>query len=541
MIEPPVGDAHTEARFTRRVGAFSVGTLISRVLGVVRESVFAYLFGAGFATDAFNVAFRIPNVLRDLFAESALSAAFVPTFVKSLHEGDRPKSWAFASNMFNTVAIATGGLSILGIIFAPAVVHVIALGFAHEPAKLALTMTLTRVMFPFLLFVAIAAWAMGILNACGTFFIPAAAPAAFNVFSAAVPLATYGFLKTRGIEPILGMAWGVTIGAVAQYLIQVPSLRRQGFRWTPVIDLRSRELRQVFRRWVPMILGFATWQINFMVNTFLLAFLPQGSVTWVNYAYRIQHLPAGLFGTAVESVSIAEFSHQMARANVSQLKGRFRHSMSLISVLTLPAAILLIALAVPVTRLIYQHGRFTPHDTILTAQALALYCLGIWAAGATNIVAAGFYSSGDTRTPAFVAIGVVASNVAINLVLMRVMGFRSFPLAASFTQLVNFVILFLILRRRTGGLEGRYLAGITLRTLAASLLAGAIAYGCARGIEHYLPTRRILHQVVQVFVAGGIGVLAYYGLALLFRITEVKQAARDFLGPLVRRAAALRH
>lgn len=535
MTDPTPGDAHTEARFTRRVGAFSVGTLISRVLGMVRESVFAYLFGAGFATDAFNVAFRIPNVLRDLFAESALSAAFVPTFVRSLHEGDRRKSWAFASNMFNTVALVTGVLSLLGIVFAPQVVKVIALGFSHEPGKLALTTTLTRIMFPFLLFVAIAAWAMGILNACGTFFISAAAPAAFNVFSAAIPLATYGFLKTRGIDPILGMAWGVTVGAVAQYLIQVPSLRRQGYRWTPVMDVRSPDLRQVFRRWVPMVLGFATWQINFMVNTFLLAFLPQGSVTWVNYAYRIQHLPAGLFGTAVESVSVAEFSHQMARADLSKLKSRFRHSMSLISVLTLPAAILLIALAVPVTRLIYQHGRFTPHDTMLTAQALALYCLGIWAAGVTNIVAAGFYSSGDTRTPAFTAIGVVVSNIAINLVLMRFLAFRSFPLAASFTQLINFIILFVILRRRIGGLGGRYIAGITLRVLAASVVAGGVAYACAHEIGHYLPTRRILYQAVQVFVAGGLGVAVYYGLALLLRVGEVKQAAKDFLGPLLHR------
>ena len=535
MNEFPGNDAHDKSRFTRRVGASSVGTLLSRILGVVRESVFAYLFGAGFATDAFNVAFRIPNVLRDLFAESALSAAFVPTFVRSLHGDNRRQTWAFASNMLNTIVLVTGALSVIGIIFAPWVVKVIALGFARDPAKLQLTTTLTSIMFPFLLFVAVAAWAMGILNACGTFFVPAAAPAAFNVFSALVPLATYGFLRTRGIPPILGMAWGVTIGAVAQFLIQVPSLRRQGFRWTPVIDLHSPELRQVLRRWLPMVLGFATWQINFLINTFLLTFLPQGSVTWVSYAYRIQHLPAGLFGTAIESVAIAEFSHQMARADVSQLKGRFRHSVALVSVLTLPAAILLIVLAVPVTRLIYQHGRFTPQDTILTAQALALYCTGLWAAAATNIVAAGFYSSGDTRTPAVIAIGVVASNIAINLVLMRIIGFRSFPLAASVTQFANFAILFLILRRRTGGLEGRYLAGITLRTLAAGLLAGAIAFGCARGIEHFLPTRRILHQAAQVFIAGGAGVLAYYGLALLFRITEVKQAARDFLGPLLRR------
>lgn len=528
-------DSHTEAHFTRRVGVFSIGTLLSRILGVVRESVFAYLFGAGSASDAFNVAFRIPNVLRDLFAESALSAAFVPTFVKSLREDDRRRTWSFASNMLNTIALVTGALSILGIIFAPGIVKVIALGFSADPAKLQLTTVLTRIMFPFLLFVAVAAWAMGILNAGGRFFVPAVAPAAFNVFSALVPLAAYGFLKARGIDPILGMAWGVTIGAVAQYVIQVPSLRKQGFHWTPVMDLRSPELRLVLRRWLPMILGFATWQVNFLVNTFLLTFLAEGSVTWVNYAYRIQHLPAGLFGAAIGSVAIAEFSHQVAQADIARLKGRFRHSMSMVSVLTLPAAVLLIALAVPVTRLIYQHGRFTPQDTLLTAQALALYCTGIWAAAATRNTAAGFYSSGDTRTPALVAVGVVAGNVVINLLMMRLIGFRSFPLAASFTQLVNFAVLFAILRRRTGGLEGRYLASITFRTLATSLLAGAIAYSCAWGLEQLLPPRRVLYQAVQVLAAGGIGVLSYYGLAVLFRISEVGKAARDILGPLLGR------
>lgn len=529
-VKAPAGDVPTESRFTRRVGLFSLGTLVSRILGVARESVFAYLFGAGFATDAFNVAFRIPNLLRDLFAESALSAAFVPAFVRSLRQADRQETWRFASNVFNTLALATGVLSLLGMMGSPWIVKVVALGFADEPAKLQLTVTLTRLMFPLLFFVALAAWSMGILNACGAFFVPAAAPAAFNVFSALVPLAAYGFLKTRGIDPILSMAWGVTIGAVAQYLVQAPSLSRQGFRWTPTLDLHSPELRQVFRRWLPMLLGFATWQVNFLVNTFLLTFMPQGSVTWVNYAYRIQHLPAGLFGAAIGSVAIAEFSHGLAGAQGSDLKGKFRHSLTLVSVLTLPAAVLLIALAVPVTRLIYQHGRFTPHDTLLTAQALALYCLGIWAAAATRSAAAGFYSLGDTRTPALIALGVVTGNVVLNLILMRVIGFLSFPLAASITQMANFAVLFAILRRRTHGLEGRFLASLTLRTLAAALAAGALAYACAWGLGQVLPTRRLPVQMVQVLVSGGLGVLAYYLLALALRIKEVRQAARDVLG-----------
>jgi putative peptidoglycan lipid II flippase len=503
--------------------------MLSRILGVVRESVFAYLFGAGFASDAFNVAFRIPNFLRDLFAESALSAAFVPAFVRSLRQEDREQTWRFAANTLNTLVLVLTVVVALCTLFAPSVVRVIALGFADEPAKFGLTVTLTRLMFPFLVLVAMAAWAMGVLNAGGRFFLPATAPAAFNVVSAALPIATYAWLKSRGVEPIVGMAWGVTLGAAAQFLVQVPGLARMGLRWRPVIDWRDPELRAVIRRWLPMILGFATWQVNFLINTFLLTFLREGSVTWVNYAYRIQHLPAGLFGAAIGSVAIAEYAHGVTGRDIGAIRGRFGHAMGLVSVLTLPAALLLGVLAEPVVRLIYQHGRFTAADTTLTAQALALYCLGIWPAAATRNCAAGFYSVGDTRTPAFVAIGVVCANIAINLVLMRFIGFRSFPLAAGITQFANFGLLFLLLRRRTGGLEGRCVFGITLRALVAAAAAGTGAWAVALGWSRLLGVRGITAQAGQVFLAGGIGLLVYWLVGKLLGLNELDQVLKDLL------------
>jgi len=519
-----------KARFTRRVGLFSLGTLLSRILGLVRESVFAYLFGVGFVTDAFNVAFRIPNFFRDLFAESALSAAFVPAFVRSLEREEREQTWRFAANMLNTLALVTGLLVLIGILFAPHVVRLVAMGFVDEPAKLQLTTQLTRIMFPFLLFVVFAAWAMGVLNACGTFFVPALAPAAFNVISVAVPLAAYGFFKARGLDPILGMATGVTLGSLAQFAIQLPRLRAHGFRWRPVIDLRSPELRRVFTRWVPMVFGYATWQINFLTNTFLLTFLPEGSVTWVNYAYRIQHLPAGLFGAAIGSVALAEYSRQAASQQDSAIRDRFSHAMDLVASLTLPAAAILLALAPQVIRLIYQHGRFTALDTALTSQALMFYCLGIWAAAATRNCAAGFYSLGNTKTPALVAVGVVTGNIAINLVLMRSIGFRSFPLAAAFTGLANFFVLFALLSRRTGGLAGRHVASVTLRTLAAAVAAGLASWGTARLFEGMFGNSGILLQAVEMLLAGGCGAGIYLGVARLFRIDEVFTAIRQLLG-----------
>ncbi len=508
-----------QTRFTRRVGLFTLGTLISRLLGVVRESVFAYLFGAGLATDAFNVAFRIPNFLRDLFAESALSAAFVPTFVQQLKQ-DKEKAWRFAANMFNFILLAVGLLVLLGIILAPQITRLVAMGFTADAAKLHLTAHLTRLMFPFLLFVALAAWAMGILNASGVFFIPALAPAAFNVFSVAVPLAAYGWLRSRGVEPIVGMAVGVSLGAVAQFLLQYPHLRQHGFRYRPVLDFSDPALRQVGRRWLLVVLGLSTWQISFLVNTFLLTFLPQGSVTWVSYAYRLQHLPAGLFGVAIGSVALAEYSH----AGPENIRPGFQHAMGLASAFTLPAFFLLLFLAVPVVRLVYEHGRFTPADTVCTAQALALYALGIWPAAVTRNCAAGFYALGDTRTPALVAAFVVACGICLNLILMRFIGFRSFPLVTSLVQTLNFLLLFFLLRRKTGGLGGRQMVRPLLKIFAASLLGGVAALLVSRIWQLLLPAKNIWLEAAQLLLAGSCGLVVFYFSARLLRSREVTDA-----------------
>ncbi|MEO0070358.1 MAG: murein biosynthesis integral membrane protein MurJ [candidate division WOR-3 bacterium] len=519
-----------ESRFTRRVGLFTFGTLLSRVMGVVREAVFAHLFGAGLATDAFNVAFRIPNFLRDLFAESALSAAFVPTFVASLRSGDQRKTWQFANNMFNTIILILTLIVLLGIFFAPQVVRVVAWGFKGEPEKLALTVTLTRIMFPLLLFVALAAWAMGILNACGSFFIPASAPVAFNVVSAVVPIVTYGFFQARGLPPILGMAYGVTFGALVQFLVQIPRLNSFGFRFQPVLVFSDPALRQVFLRWLPMILGFATWQVNFLVNTFLLTFLREGSVTWVSYAYRIQHLPSGLFGVAIGTVALAEYSHTVGN-NARLDKDQFAHALNLVTVFTLPASVLLLVLSVPVVRLIYQHGRFTSFDTYQTVQALALYALGVWPAAATRNCAAGFYSLGNTKTPALVAMGVVGLNIILNLILMRYIGFRSFPLNSSICQLFNFVILFTLLARHQKGLGGRASISVFFRAFLAAILGGFFAGLFALLFERILPTPRFLLTGIEIFICGSIGLVAYYLFARLFQVKEVREALISLFRP----------
>jgi putative peptidoglycan lipid II flippase len=526
--------------FTRRVGRFTAGTLLSRLLGLVREQVFAYLFGVGMATDAFNIAFRIPNFFRDLLAENAFSAAFVPEVVDGLARKKREEVWRFASNVFNVMLLGVAVLVALMIVFAPQVTRVVAWGFRADPARLALTTDLSRIMMPFLLFVALGAWAMGMLNSLNCFFVPAVAPGVFNLFSIAIPIVLYSWLKARGIEPITGMAWGVTVGALFQFLVQLPQLFRQGFKYRPTVALRDPELRQVLFVRLPFrALGLATWQVNFLVSTFLVAFLVPGSVTYLNYAYRIMHLPAGLFGVAIGSVALVQLSARMAGDGLSGAKDQMRHGLQLVMVLMFPLALLMIALAQPVVRVIYQHGpRFLPEHTLATSRALALYSLGVWAPAAARCVASGFYALKNTRTPALTGLVAVALNIGLNLVGMHVLPepyrYLSFAFNTALAQMVDFTLLYFLFRRKAGPLGGRALLGLGLKSLGFGLVAAGSAFGLYRLLAGHVP--QTLPVVLgEVLACGGIGLVLYYLLARAFRVTETVTAVHELLRPLLRR------
>ncbi|MEO0084843.1 MAG: murein biosynthesis integral membrane protein MurJ [candidate division WOR-3 bacterium] len=505
-------------KFTKRVSNFTIGTLISRIAGLGRESIFAYLFGAGFATDAFQVAFRIPNLLRDLFAESALSAAFVPTFVDNLNKQERNEVWKFASNMFNVMVIIIGGITVLGILFAPYIVKIIAYGFGAEPGKQELTVVLTRIMFPFLLFVALAAWTMGILNAFQHFFVPAIAPAFFNIFSILIPIISYQYFVNHHTEPILGMAYGVTIGAIFQFVVQLPLLIKKGFRYHFYLNFRDKQLQRVFLLWLPTILGFAAYQINFAVNTFLVTFLAERSITWLNYAYRVMHLPAGLFGVAIGSVAVAEFATRVSQNSIATLKERLQHALKLVSLLTMPIATMLAILALPICRVIYQRGKFTAEDTQFTAQALMLYAPGIFASAGVRSIAACFYALKDTKTPALVGLGIVVINFIINRSLMWVIGYRTFPIATSVCAFINFAVLFYLLRRKIGYLNGRRIFYIIGKSFIFSLVSGAVCYILYKTFtKFYLPTiNSFLYSLIILTICGSIGIGVFYMLYRIF-------------------------
>src|SRR5881296_4760432 len=474
---------HPRASVARNAGIISLAVMASRVLGLVRDQVFAALFGAGLQYDAFLTAFRIPNLLRDLFAEGALSAAFVTTFTWRLEHDGEAAAWRLANLVVNALAIVVGALTLAGIWFAPALVTAIAPGFAAIPGKVELTVTLTRVMFPFLHLVALAAVAMGILNTRHLFGVPAAASAFFNLGSIAGGLGCTAWLAPgylsavlgRGPAPdaglvtraLTGMAIGTLAGGLLQLLVQVPSLWRVGFRYRPLLALRDPGLRQVARLMGPATIGAAAVQVNVFVNNNFASYLGNGPVSWLNVAFRFMQLPIGLFGVAIGTVTLPLVSRHGARGDTRAFRATVGQALELVALLCLPAAAGLALMGVPVIGLIYEHGRFAPPDTGAAAEALAGYALGLAGYAGIKVLAPAFYALGDARTPMLVSVVSIGVNYALNWMFVRRLGFGhlGLALATSAVALGNFALLYVVLRRRIGRFGGRSTIGrITLAT-----------------------------------------------------------------------------
>ncbi len=442
--------------------------MASRLLGLAREQVMAAWFGAGMQTDAFNVAFRVPNLLRDLFAEGALSAAFVPTFTEADHRHGRERAWRLGGQVLNALAISLALLTVVGWFITPWLVPLLAPGFADEPGKLELTIELSRIMLPFLLFVALAAAVMGMLNAVRKFTVPALAPVFLNVGMIAGGLALIPVFQASGRPPILAMAFGVLLGGFLQFAVQLPALWAMGFRpaWPPV--LTDPGVKRIATLMVPATIGLAATQLNLFVNTILASTLVEGSVSWLAYAFRLMQLPIGVFGVALATVSLPAVSRHAVAGDMRGLRATLAGAVRLVFALTLPATFGLWALAGPLVRLLYERGRFNAADTDRTAAALAAYCVGLCAYAAVKILVPAFYALGDTRTPVRASFLSVAVNLGGNLLLMGPLGHVGLALSTSLTMLFNFGQLSWALRRRLGRFEGRALVSTLTRTALPS-------------------------------------------------------------------------
>ena len=517
------------SKLARSAGVIGIATMTSRVLGVAREATLAWIFGAGFAMDAFNVAFRIPNLLRDLFAEGAMTAAFVPAFTRTLSTRGRADAWRLGNLVINALLLVTGALVVLGMIFAGPITAAIAPRFAESPGKLELTTELTRIMLPFLTTIAVAVAMMGMLNSLHRFFIPALSPAMFNVATILCAVVLTPILVRLGFAGIVSIAIATLLGGLGQILLQWPSLHREGFRYRPVVDFADLELRQVLRMMVPATIGLAAVQINVLVNTYLAASQQEGAVSWLSYAFRLMYLPIGLFGVSIATAALPDISLQAVTDDVAAIRRTVSSGLRLMLMLNVPATVGLIALANPIVALLLERGQFTPDDTTQTAAALMFYAPGLLGYSAVKIASPTFYSLRDSRTPVTVSMISVLANLAMNLSLVRVMGFRGLALGTAAAAMLNAGALLWLLGRRLEGLEGRRIAVAFTKIAVASAVMGVAAYGMSTWLDSVLPGRELLLKATRVFACMTAGVLVLVAAARVLRIAEFDDAFRRVL------------
>jgi putative peptidoglycan lipid II flippase len=510
----------------RSAGVVGVATMTSRVLGLVRDQVLAFFFGAGDAMDAFRIAFRLPNILRDLFAEGALSAAFVPTFTRALATGDRAAAWRLASNVITVLLLTSSAVIVAGILFADPLVRLYANGFHDVPGKIELTIRLTRIMFPFLAMVATAAVIMAMLNALHHFFIPALSPAMFNVATIICAIIAVPLSRHLGIQPIVAIAAGTLIGGVGQILLQWPVLRREGFRYRPVFDARDPWLRDIGRLMVPGVAGLAAVQINLLVNSWLAAGLGTGAVSWLDYAFRLIYMPIGLFGVSIATASLPTISGHAADRNDPGVRRAVSSGLRMMLMLNVPATVGLLMLATPIIRLIFERGRFTDADTAATAAALMCYAPGLIGYSTVKLVSPAFYALGNSRIPALSSGASVAFNVVISLALVRSLGHRGLALGTTAAALLNAGLLLVLLRARLGGLEGRRLLVACVKISFASTAMALAAYYSERALHVPFGGDDTIQQAVRVFGAIGTGMAVLAVSAHLLRIEEFSQFRR---------------
>jgi putative peptidoglycan lipid II flippase len=514
------------SRLARSAGLIGVATMTSRVLGVARETVLAALFGAGNDMDAFNVAFRIPNLLRDLFAEGAISAALVPTFTRTLTARGRDAAWRLGNLVINALIAITLLLVIGGWIAAPWLAHTFAPEYALVPGKLELTTQLIRIMLPFLTLLAIGVAMMGMLNALRRFFIPAVSPAMFNVATLVAAFALVPLMPRLGWPRIAGIALGTILGGLGQIAVQWPVLRREGWRYQPVLAPRDPGLREVLRLMAPATIGLAAVQVNVFVNTVLATGQGTGAVSWLNYAFRLMYLPIGLFGVSIGTAALPDISRHTATADSAGLRQTVADALRLMIVLNVPATVGLMVLARPIVSLLLERGRFGPDDTAATAAALICYAPGLVGYAVVKIASPTFYALRDPRTPVVVSAIAVAVNVALNLLLVRTMGFTGLALGTTIAAIVHAAILLWRLRGRIGGIGGRGNVRVFVLIAIASLAMGAAAWGSQHVLDLVIAGRSTVVRALRVFTSIGVGLATLVAAAHLLHVEEFKDAVR---------------
>ena len=524
--QPPAGAPPTRAEKlnTKAAGVVGLAVLCSRVLGLAREQIFAALFGGGRLMDAFTIAFRIPNLLRDLFAEGALSTAFVTTFSKTITTRGERAAWRLADKVATMTALVLSAVTLIGIVFAPWLVEVLAPGF--DPSKAALTVTLTRIMYPFILLVSLAALVMGMLNSKDVFGVPAMASSFFNLGSI-VSGVLLGVWLDPGFGPraLMGLAIGTLIGGALQLAVQLPALRRVGYVFRVDLHWRDEGVRAILRLMGPSVVAASTTQVNVLVNSIFASELGDGPTFWLSIAFRLMQLPLGIFGVALGTVALPLLARMAAGGNMTAFRSELSKGMRLAFLMTIPATIGLIMLAEPIISVLYQHRKFGAYEAAEAAGALRYYAIGLSGYAALKVLVNAFYALDRRKTPMFVSFSAVGLNLLLNWIFTRELGWghRGLALSTACIATSNFLILYVLMRQQLGYLE----TGVFLKLLGKLAVAGAALAGiCWLGATYLLadwPTQPFWPKTGALFATIAAAGTAFIVVAGTLGIPELQE------------------
>ncbi|MGI6224649.1 MAG: murein biosynthesis integral membrane protein MurJ [Peptococcales bacterium] len=514
----------------RAAGTIMIAMALSRLFGYIRDIVIYYKFGQDFRTDAYNAAFSIPDFLYYLLVGGALSSAFIPVFSSYLATNKEEDGWQVASTIFNLVMVLMIIGITLGLIFTPQLVKILVPGFTVEAFNL--TVLLTRVMFAQSFFMALNGISQGILHSYKHFFAPALGSVLYNL-----GIIVVGILLVDKIG-ILGFSIGVVLGAALNFLVQVPALIKIGLKYKPVFNIKHPGVQKILILMVPVFIGLSVTHLNLFVNQFLASSLPQGMISALRAAQRIMQLPIGVFAIAVALAVFPTLTAHAARKEEKEFKVTMSLGVRTVIFITLPAAVGLIALRVPIVRVMFQQGEFTPFNTESTAYALFFYSLGLIGYSAQQVLNRAFYALEDTKTPVTVGIITILINIVLNFLLIKPLGHGGLALAYSMAGLVNMVLLLLFLRNKIGHISGREMLISFGKTLTASVIMGVIVYFSASLFEMNFGVESKVLQISQVFLGVGIGALVYILIVSFMKMEEAKMATGILTRRIRRRKSA---
>ena len=509
----PPPDAHRS--IAGAAGLIGLATFSSRILGFIRDIILARLLGASASADAFFVAYRVPNLLRELLAEGSMSSAFIPVFTEYHTLQSKKETWELASAAFTTLLSIVTLITLIGVVVAPTIVWLLAPGFHDDPTQLDMTTVLTQVMFPYLIFISLAALTMGILNSLRAFAAPALAPVFFNICVIMAALLLAPILE----EPVIGVAIGVVIGGLAQFVIQLPGVRKRGFLFQWRFEPGHPGVRRMGLLIIPSLLGMSVTQINITVNTILASYF-DGGPTYLFYGMRLIQFPLGIFGVALATAILPTLSAQAAKGAMEELRETVGFGLRMIAFIILPAMAGLILLRVPLVHLFFEHGAFSSADTVGTAKALLGYAVGLWAFAGIRIIVAAFYSMQDTKTPAIAAVAAMFMNILLALTLMGPLQHEGLALATALSAMLNITILVAVLTHRVHGIDwwqiGQSLGRVLIATIPVTLVCVWISsLGIWQREDEWI-TKGIL-----VTVGIGLSVGGYMGTHALYRSPEL--------------------